>query len=99
MTRKTRKHYTAEFKREAVRLVETEGSKIAEAARSLDLNATMLGRWRQEAREEATSAFPGKGHRSPEQDELRRLRADNTRLRLEREILKKATAFFAREGN
>ena len=99
MTIQTRKKYTAEFKREAVRLVEHGGAKIAEAARSLDVNANMLGRWVQEAREGAEAAFPGTGHLSPEQDELHRLRVENTRLRMEREILKKATAFFAREGS
>ncbi len=90
MTR-MRKHYTAEFKREGVRLVEHGGSKIAEVARSLDINANMLGRWIQEAREKTESAFPGTGNLSPEQDELHRLRVENTRLRMEREILKKAT--------
>jgi transposase len=99
MTNKTRKKYSAEFKREAVRLVENEGYKVAEAARSLDINANMLGRWVQEAREGADSAFPGKGRLSPDHEEIGRLRAENKRLRLEKEILKKATAFFAKEGS
>ncbi len=99
MTNKLRKKYTAEFKREAARLVTDEGYKIAEAARNLDINANMLRRWIQETKEGAGSAFPGKGNQSPEQEELRRLREENKRLKLEREILKKATAFFAKEGN
>ncbi len=99
MTNKTRKNYSAEFKREAVRLVDNEGYKIAEAARSLDIGAKMLGRWVLEARERAGSAFPGKGHLNPDHEEIGRLREENKRLRLEREILKKATAFFAKEGS
>ena len=99
MTEKTRKNYTAEFKREAVRLVTDEGYKAAEAARSLGINGNMLGRWVRESRDESESAFPGKGNLSTDQEEISRLREENKRLRLEREILKKATAFFAKEGN
>ena len=99
MTKKVRKNYTAEFKRESVLLVTDEGYKIAEAARSLDINANMLGRWVREAREDSDTAFPGKGNLSPEQEEIRRLRDENKRLRMEKEILKKATAFFAKEAN
>ena len=99
MTKQVRKNYTPEFRREAVRLVTDEGYKIAEAARSLDINANMLGRWVREAREDSDTAFPGKGNLSPEQEEIRRLRDENKRLRMEKEILKKATAFFAKEGS
>ena len=62
MTTKTRKNYTAEFKREAVRLITGEGYKASEAARSLDINANMLRRWIQKTRDESDSAFPGKGN-------------------------------------
>ena len=99
MTKKTRKSYSAEFKQEAVRLVTEEGYKVSEAARSLDINANMLRRWVQDVRDGAESAFPGKGNLSPEQEELHRLREENKRLRMEKDILKKATAFFAKEGN
>ena len=99
MTTKTRKNYTAELKRETVRLITDEGYKASEAARSLDINANMLRRWIQKARDESDSVFPGKGNLSPEHEEIRRLREENKRLRMEREILKKATAFFAKEGN
>jgi len=99
MTKRTRKDYSAEFKREAVRLVTDEGYKIAEAARSLDINGNILGRWVRESKEGADSAFTGKGNLSPEAEEIRKLREENKRLRLEKEILKKATAFFAKEGN
>ena len=88
MTKKVRKDYTAEFKREAVRLVTDEGYKIAEASRSLDINGNVLGRWVREAREDSDRAFPGKGNLSPEQEEIRKLREENKRLRMEKEILK-----------
>ena len=99
MTKKARKDYTAEFKREAVRLVTDEGYKIAEAARSLDINGNVLGRWVREVSVVSDAAFPGKGNLSSEQEEIRKLREENKRLRMEKEILKKATAFFAKEGS
>lgn len=89
--------YTAEFKHEAVRLVTVHGYGVAETARNLGINATMLGRWKREQEAREDKAFPGKGRLSPEQEELHRLWEENKRLRLEREILKKAAAFFASE--
>ena len=94
-----RQTYTAEFKREAVRLVLVHGYGVAEAARNLGLNATMLGRWKREHEAREDQAFPGKGRLSPDQEELHRLREENNRLRMEREILKKAAAFFANESS
>jgi transposase len=97
MMAEKRQTYTAEFKREAVRLVTVHGYGVAEAARNLGLNATMLGRWKREQEAREDRAFPGKGRLSPDQEELHRLREENKRLRMEREILKKAAAFFANE--
>lgn len=97
MMAEKRQTYTAEFKREAVRLVMVHGYGVAEAARNLGLNATMLGRWKREQEAQEDRAFPGKGRLSPDQEELHRLRQENKRLRMEREILKKAAAFFANE--
>ncbi|MFA4837246.1 MAG: transposase [Dehalococcoidia bacterium] len=96
MTVEKRQAHTAEFKREAVRLVTEEGYKVAEAARNLGINANMLGRWRRESQE--ADAFPGKGRMKPMEEELRRLQRENRQLKMDREILKKAAAFFAREG-
>jgi transposase len=90
---------TAEFKREAVRLVTAHGYGVAEAARNLGINAAMLGRWKRELEAHENGAFPGKGRLLPEQEELHRLREENKRLRMEREILKKAAAFFASESS
>ena len=68
MTEK-RQTYTAEFKWEAVRLVTEHGYGVAEAARNLGLNATMLRRWKRELAERENGAFPGKGRLSPDQEE------------------------------
>jgi transposase len=58
----------------------------------------MLGRWRKEQLEKQQNAFPGTGHQSPGVEELHRLREENRKLKIEREILKKAAAFFAKES-
>ena len=92
-----RRRHSPEFKQEAVRLVTIEGYSISEAARSLGLNAGTLSRWKREVEEKAGGAFPGNGNLSPQDEEIRQLREENRRLKMEREILKKATAFFARE--
>ena len=91
----TRRQYTAEFKRDAVALVMEQGYTITAAARNLGLTPKLLSRWKGEQQQQRDAAFPGQGHQTPEQSELRRLREDNQRLRMERDILKKATAFFA----
>ena len=90
-----RRQYTAEFKRDAVALVMEHGYAMTVAAQSLGITAKLLSRWKSEQQQQQDAAFPGQGHQTPEQAELRRLREDNRRLRMERDILKKATAFFA----
>jgi len=90
-----RRTYTAEFKREAVRLVTDHGYAVAEAARNLGLNAHMLRRWKSEVEQTTHGAFPGNGRVSRDHEELQRLRDENKRLRMERDILKKALGFFA----
>jgi transposase len=93
-----RRQYSREFKQEAVALVEQKNYTIAEAARSLGIRANNLSRWRQEYLQLKQNAFPGSGHEPGGEDELSRLREENRRLKMEREILKKAAAFFARES-
>ena len=97
MTQK-RKNYTAEFKQEAVRLVTEQGYSMSQAARNLDININMLRRWKHQVNEQGQEAFPGKGRLLPEQEELYRLREENKRLRMERDILKKTVTFFANES-
>ncbi len=95
----TRRQYTKEFKLDAIRLVTEHGYSQSEAARNLGINANMLGRWVQEYQADEAEAFRGNGKLTAEQEELRRLRAENKQLKLEREILKKAAAFFAKESS
>jgi transposase len=96
MARK-RRVYTPEFKAEAVKLVTEQGYSIAEAARSLGIHETLLRSWKQALETQGDQAFPGQGKLPPFEEELRRLRTENQRLRAERDILKKATALFAQE--
>ena len=96
MARK-RRVYTPEFKAEAVKLVTEQNYSVAEAARSLGLGETLLRSWKQALQSQVDQAFPGHGKLPPFEEEMRRLRAENQRLRAERDILKKATALFAQE--
>jgi transposase len=95
MTKRTRRKYTEEFKAEAVRLIVEEGYSISQAARNLDINANMLGRWKRELTEDAEI----RQQVADEKEELKRLREEVRQLKMEREILKKATAFFAKESS
>lgn len=93
----TRKKYSREFKLDAISLVLEQGYSRAEAARSLEINANMLCRWIKEHEEDDGQAFRGNGKLTAEQVEIRRLREENRRLKMEKDILKKATVFFAKE--
>jgi transposase len=95
---RTRRIYTPEFKAQAVKLVTEQGYSVAEAARSLGVCDNLIRNWKQVLHDKGVHAFPGHGHCSPFEEEVRRLRAENKRLLMERDILKKAAAFFAREA-
>lgn len=95
---KLRKKYTREFKIEAVRLLTESNMTVAKASRDLGINPNVLARWKKEFTNNNSQAFPGSGHLKPEEEELRRLRRENALLRQERDILKKAAAFFAKES-
>ena len=92
---KARKRYTKEFKLDAISLVQDQGYKQSVAAESLGIQAPMLSRWIKESEDE--HAFRGNGKLTAEQLEIRTLKAKVKRLEMEREILKKATVFFAAE--
>ena len=93
MSAQTKKKYSIEFKEEAVKLVTEQGYKISEAARNLGIRSNMLSRWKREFEEESI------GSRSKSDDaELKQLREENRKLKMEKEILKKAAAFFANES-
>ncbi len=96
---KTRRTFTPEFKAEAVRRITEQGKSLSEVARELDLGESMLRAWKQAIAAQGEQAFPGRGNPPALEEELRRLRAEVKRLTMEREILKKATAFFARESS
>ncbi len=93
-----RRKFSREFKIEAVRLIRERGVGVAQAARDLDLHENMLRRWVKEMAGDPAQAFPGNGQMKPEQLEIDRLRREVAKLRAERDILKKAAAFFAREA-
>lgn len=92
-----RKKYSKEFKLDAVSLVLEQGYERSEAAQSLDINTQMLGRWVNEQQSDDGQAFRGNGKLTPEQDEVRKLKSRVKRLEMEKDILKKATVFFAAE--
>ena len=90
-----RSTYTAEFKLRAVRMITDRRLSVAEAARRLDVGENLLRIWKRAFLDRGPDAFPGHGNPAPADDELRRLRAENARLRAERDLLKKAAAYFA----
>jgi transposase len=92
---RTRRKFTREFKVEAVRLVTEGGMSISQVARDLDITPNLLSRWKVKFENDIDGAFPGKGNSSGE--ELPRLRREVKRLRMERDFLRKAAGYFARE--
>ena len=92
-----RKKYSKEFKLDAISLLLDQNYSQREAARSLDINSNMLGRWIKEHRSDDGQAFRGNGKLTPEQEEIRNLKVRVKRLEMEKDILKKATVFFAKE--
>ena len=95
--RRQRRKFSDEYKAETVQLVQRSGKSIGQMAQELGISETALRRWVEQAEVEAGRGPEGALKRS-EREELVELRRENRRLRLEREILKKATAFFAKES-
>ncbi len=100
MTRKIRKAFSSEFKKEAVRLLEKGEKAAAQLARELGVRRNQLYKWQKEFHQYGKDAFPGHGKRpaSKQTDEASVLKAELTKLREENEILKKAALYFARES-
>ncbi len=94
--KKRRKTYDKEFKLNAVRLITEGGRRISEVARDLGINENNLNRWKQQYAADTTNAFPGKGKLKPEDEELRQLKKQLRDALEERDILKKALAYFSR---
>lgn len=94
----SRKRYTKEYKLDAISLVLDQGHTTTEVSRSLEINASMLRKWIKEYHaDDADHSFRGNGKLTPEQEEIRQLRAQIKQIKREREILKEATVFFAKE--
>lgn len=98
MSRRERRSFTAEQKAEAVRLVQASGRSVYQVAHDLDLTETALRRWVQQAEIDAGKG-PDAALTTEQLVELRELRRENKRLRMERDFLKKAAAFFAKESS
>ena len=94
--KKKRRKYSKEFKEEAVKLVLEQGYSVSEAARNLGVHANLLGRWKRDYEDDGNAALHSDSSVAM-RAELNRLRKENKRLKMEREILKKAAAFFAKE--
>lgn len=93
-----RRKFAREFKLEAVRMVRDRGVAVAQAARDLDVHQNVLRKWMKELAADPGHAFPGHGQMKPEQLEIERLRREVAKLKAERDILKKAAAYFARDS-
>jgi transposase len=97
MSKRTKKFYSREFKVEAVKLVTVHGYKPSDAAQRLGVSLSAISKWKRELEAEGTpeSAFPGKGYLKPADAELKNLRNELEKVKRERDILKKAVAYFA----
>jgi transposase len=93
-----RRRFTREFKLEAVRLIKDRGVGVAQAARDLGVHQTQLRSWVKAFANDSAQAFPGNGRQNAEQTEITRLKREVTKLKAERDILKKAAAYFAKES-
>ena len=92
-----RRTFSREYKLEAVRLVRDRGVSVAQAARDLGVHENVLRKWVKDWQADPRQAFPGQGQMKPEQAELERLRREVAKLKAERDILKKAAAYFAKD--
>jgi transposase len=92
------RHFSREFKRDAVLLVTEKGMRVGEVARELDIHPNLLHLWRRRLLAEGDKAFIGKGRVSPEEAEIRGLRKQLERVKEERDILKKALAVFSKQS-
>ena len=96
--RKPRRKFTSDFKQGAVKLVLEQGMTRSKVAEDLGVNANIVSKWVREYQADGSDAFPGNGQLSSQDRKIRDLEEENRQLRMERDILKKATAFFANHG-
>jgi transposase len=93
-----RRRFTREFKLEAVKLIKDREVSVAQASRDPGVHGTVLRQWVKAFADDPQHAFPGHGQLKPEQAEIARLKREVTKLKAERDILKKAAAYFAKES-
>ena len=93
-----RRQFTREFKLEAVRLIMQRGVSYAQASKDLGVHPTQLRNWVKQLSDDPQHAFPGQGQMKPEQLEIAQLKREVVRLKAERDILKNAAAYFAKES-
>jgi transposase len=93
-----RRKFTREFKLEAVKLIKERGVGFRQAAQDLGVHESVLRNWVKAFADDPAQAFPGHGQMKPEQAEIARLKREVIRLKAERDILKKAAAYFAKES-
>ena len=93
-----RRKFTREFKLEAVRLIKERGVSYAQVSQDLSIHESQLRNWVKAFADDPQYAFPGPGQMKPEQAEIARLKREVTKLKAERDILKKAAAYFAKES-
>jgi transposase len=96
MSEITRRRFDAQFKHDALRLVQENNRKISDIARDLGIRPELLYRWKSEQSADPEHAFPGKGHMKPDEEYVRRLERELAQARAERDILKKALAYFSK---
>ncbi len=90
--------FTREFKLEAVKLVKERGVSMSQASRDLDIHLNVLRKWVKDVEADPAQAFPGQGQMKADQAEIAKLRKEVAKLKMERDILKKAAAYFAKES-
>ncbi len=93
-----RRKHSKEFKLEAIRLATQPGATVKKTAENLGIHPSQIQTWKRELTVDGDQAFPGNGRLKPDDEEIRKLRLELKRTREERDILKKATLFFAMEG-
>lgn len=95
--KRSRKRFDKEFKISAVKLVLDSGRSVSSISKDLGVSSNALFIWKKEYLEDTRNAFPGKGHMKPEEEEIRKLKRELSLVTMERDILKKAIAFFAKD--
>jgi transposase len=98
MPKQGRRRFSREFKIEAVRLASQEGISVGQVARDLGIWETVLRRWKHQYAEKREHAFGGSGHIAPKDEELVQLKRELARVKRERDFLKSAAVFFAKES-